>query len=412
MKKYYSHQFLFLLVLSASFLFNSCKPQPACPTCKTDCCKDNPYNMHPSAMSLMQSYQDLAKNYGVSNCNVGGAVGQTYNVSSAMSAAGYNVGMAGFVTFGSFYYEDSTNFRTIWGGDAGNFKYYGACYPNPIVFPFKGIAQNHVYEARLIPVADYQAATGTKDYNGLTSIGRIKTKDITAIENIRMEAITGYIHSTEPSLYDNVLSSKGFICDVSLKGKAGKTTCYIINNYDASATLIWKVKRGECACCIDFDSPTFTAGTTYSSPTYSPGSFLFKACDFNVTISNFMTGTTSNFSQGQIKLASSSFGSGNVFQTNHVTLRLKDVNGGSNSIVTFDYNDLDGQHQVNLSVNGVLYQGGKLSATPANLGGVSVVVTTNPATGNNETGTVTLTGNIKEFSIGGKEFFIDNICRK
>jgi hypothetical protein len=94
----------------------------------------------------------------------------------------------------------------------------------------------------LIPVADYQAFTGAKDYVGLKNTAVFKTKDITAIDNIRLEDSTGYIHSTELANYDNALSSKGFVCDVSFKNQSKPTTCYIINNYDTSSTLVWKKK--------------------------------------------------------------------------------------------------------------------------------------------------------------------------
>ena len=206
--------------------------------------------MHISAMGLMEAYQNLAKNYGVSVCNLGGNVNfsQAKNVTHAMSASGYNRGEAGVVTFTAFYYQDSTVFRTIWGAEPGSFSYYGACAPNPIIYPFNAnthndsISQNGLYEARLIPVKDYQAATVTKTYLDLKGIGVIKTQDITAIDNIRLEATSGYINTTEPNNYTNLYSSKGFICDVTLIGKSGKTPCYIINNYDGTGTLIWKKK--------------------------------------------------------------------------------------------------------------------------------------------------------------------------
>ena len=83
------------------------------------------------------------------------------------------------VTFNSFYYTGAgfngiynansgtfNYFRTIWGGTAFNYNYYGAQAPasiipnTPAYYPY--MQQNHVYAAMLVPVATYQAFTGNK----------------------------------------------------------------------------------------------------------------------------------------------------------------------------------------------------------------------------------------------------------
>ncbi len=222
------------------------KCETDCSKCQTDCCKDIPYDMHISARILMQTYQDLVKKFGVDTCNAGGDVhfSQSFNVSGVMNASGFGYHptlplYSGVVTFMAFYYQDSTSFRTIWGGVPDDFATYRACVPDSIIFKRPRAGENHIYELWLIPVAAYQAATGTKDYKSVRGLAIGKTQDITAIENIRLEASTGYMKQNELALYNHAGSPRGFLCDVSIKGQTVKTPCYIIDNAD-NAAVFWK----------------------------------------------------------------------------------------------------------------------------------------------------------------------------
>ena len=173
--------------------------------------------------------------------------------------------------------------------------------------------------------------------------------------------------------------------------------------------LLWWFKPCKpcvcCTCSIDFDSAPFAVGTTYSTK----GASIATVCDFDVTIQEVNNRGIAYFSSGSVVLRLASFGSGNIFRNINSTLLFENTKTGT-STVTIDYhtqaNSID-----NLSVNGQLYDG-KLSAAPTSLGGVSVNVSTPIAVPSGEKGIVTLTGNIKDFSIGGREFFVDNICRK
>ena len=156
-------------------------------------------------------------------------------------------------------------------------------------------------------------------------------------------------------------------------------------------------------CCIDFDTAPFVAGTTYSTV----GAPVAAVCDFDVTIDNLISGGTPYFNFGKVEPATSTFGSGNVFNTNNVTLKFKNTKAGT-STVTMEYQDMGGT--ANLSVNGILFSG-KLNAAPASLGGVSVSVFTTSITGG-QNGFIKLKGVIKDFSIGGQEFHLDDICRR
>jgi len=83
------------------------------------------------------------------------------------------------------------------------------------------------------------------------------------------------------------------------------------------------------------------------------------------------------------------------------------ANGFVPARVQFEFLDQGGTE--NLSVNGSAVFAGDISAVPATLGGATVSVSTTPAPGGKK-GTVTLTGVINGFMIGGQEFWIDNVC--
>jgi hypothetical protein len=54
-----------------------------------------------------------------------------------------------------------------------------------------------------------------------------------------------------------------------------------------------------------------------------------------------------------------------------------------------------------------------LSAIPSSIGGVSIAVFTSPIPNSSQSkGVVILRGTIKEFMIGGQEFWIDQVCAK
>ena len=160
-------------------------------------------------------------------------------------------------------------------------------------------------------------------------------------------------------------------------------------------------------CCTTFDSTPFTVGITYNKPTYNPRSLVFQTCSLDVTIENLVIGGINYFNFGKIETATATFGTDHILNTNNVTFLFKNT-GTPITDVTFEYLDMGGTE--NLSVNGVLHSG-ELKAAPATLGGVNVTVNEVPITGGKK-GTVKLNGSIQNFSIGGQEFFLDNICRK
>jgi hypothetical protein len=186
---------------------------------------------------------------------------------------------------------------------------------------------------------------------------------------------------------------------------------YLFSNHSifllAIAAIFCFTSCNPTPCCTTFDSTPFTVGTTYNQPAYNPSSLAFQTCSFDVTIENLVISGTNYFNFGKIEAATANFGTDHILNTNNVTFLFKNT-GTPITDVTFEYLDLGGTE--NLSVNGVLHSG-DLTAAPANLGGVNVSVSQVPITGGKK-GTVKLNGSIQNFSIGGQEFFLDNICRK
>lgn len=157
------------------------------------------------------------------------------------------------VTYSSFYIPKSKQYqllgeelRVIWGSVPANFSYYGACAPNPIIFPHPGITENHVFAAKLIKQSDYKAFTGAvKDYTTMAAVPAIEVADIKQIVSVYIEEKGGYISTTEAALYNNIMSSKGIVVKVKLKSGA-TVLCYIINNYDTGGTIYWKEANPAC----------------------------------------------------------------------------------------------------------------------------------------------------------------------
>jgi hypothetical protein len=213
---------------------------------KNNCCTVNPYTLTACAQSLFQSFKNLTSGVGVSNCHV------TLNyptVSFAMpeNCFALQTTSASMVTYSSFYVPTIPEFRVIWGSENWHFAYYGACAPNPIIYPHPGGAtENHVFAAKLIKQSDYKAFTSLpKDYNTMAAVAVIAPADIAQITGVYVEEKGGYISTTETANYDDVLSSKGIVVKVKLKTGA-TVLCYVINNYDTGGTINWKEKNAIC----------------------------------------------------------------------------------------------------------------------------------------------------------------------
>jgi len=173
-----------------------------------------------------------------------------------------------------------------------------------------------------------------------------------------------------------------------------------------SAVALLAFNACNSPCCINFNhSTTFPTGITYRAHNDS----LTTACGFEVRTDNLYLNGIPYYNFGTVGAPPIAFGSGNVLNTNNITLRIFSFSPLQSSTINFDFLDMGGSE--NLAINGVIYSG-ELKSAPANLGGAAVIVSSAPVPlpASGIIGRVTIIGTVDKFSIGGQEFYIDNIC--
>ena len=156
------------------------------------------------------------------------------------------------------------------------------------------------------------------------------------------------------------------------------------------------------ASCLDFDGTP--AGTTAG---VGP---LLALPDGNVSLRRFFWLGGGSTVGGVATVVASNFAAGSLpheLNLNNINLRVDVITAAATTTAAFNYAEFGGN--VNLRVNGVLANVNDFSAVPAFLGGAAVVVTRIDVFGFHF-GTVTITGNLTDFSLGGQELHIDDLC--
>lgn len=208
-------------------------------------CKKNPYLLTLCSESLLKSFKNLAGGIGVRNCHPSNNY-PTVTGTMPENCFSFQTASLSNITFSSFYVKGNPEWRVIWGSLPGNFSYYGACAPDPILFPHPGVIENHVFAARLIRKADYMAFAGSpKNYAAMIGLPAILPGDVAEIVSVSIEENGGYISINEPADYNNVLSSKGIVVVVRMRD-GSIHDCYLINNYDGAGTINWKQRTPGC----------------------------------------------------------------------------------------------------------------------------------------------------------------------
>jgi hypothetical protein len=242
------------LVLSFLFIQSATAQNVSATSCNTS------FFVSSNAQALIDSYRDLITKTGVTNC-VYDATNNYDCVTSAMASKGYNNGfyegsgskkVYGYVNFTSYVNRthpsavEKNAFHSMWAGkslpDAAGYSALicPEAIPAIVVYPFSMGAQNHVFEAIFVNPATYKSATA-KTFLALKNVA-IKPETIKAINEVYMACPSDYIAQTDNVAYQNPLSSKGILCDLTLTN-GSKVTAYIINNYDGGGTLLWKQKK-------------------------------------------------------------------------------------------------------------------------------------------------------------------------
>lgn len=154
-----------------------------------------------------------------------------------------------------------------------------------------------------------------------------------------------------------------------------------------------------CNCYIFSD---LAAGTTYyvgqTITTTGPHIKVeqFQAGDLNWTSSGFAKVDNVNYAKG----SGNDIQSGNVnlfflfdYPISKITFKFGELGGNNNIKVNGDFNNVENL----IGLNGVT------------IGGVQIVVNATQQ-GNNWYGDMTLEGSINDFTLGGQELWIDDIC--
>lgn len=153
-------------------------------------------------------------------------------------------------------------------------------------------------------------------------------------------------------------------------------------------------------CCVKFED--VAPGTQY------PVGQTFYTSGTNITVEQFQwtNGTWTTSGKARIDATNHAKGTGREINANNVNLRFKFDYPLKK--ITLKFAELGGNN--NMMVNGDFRNVGNLaSLNGTTVGGVTVTVTAT-AVGGNSYGVIVLDGAVKEFSIGGQELWLDDIC--
>ena len=153
-------------------------------------------------------------------------------------------------------------------------------------------------------------------------------------------------------------------------------------------------------CCVKFED--VAPGTQY------PVGQTFYTSGTNIAVEQFQWANGTWTTNGHAKIDNKGYakGTGNDINANNVNLRFKFDYPLKK--ITLKFGELGGNN--NMLVNGDFRNVGNLvSLNGATVGGVNVTVNATQQ-GSNWYGIIILDGAIKEFSIGGQELWLDEIC--
>jgi hypothetical protein len=200
-----------------------------------------------------------------STCFYGDGVNIVYCRNDTMPASCYNKGNSTYkgdsahVTFLTTQYPyrlgNKYCFNIGWTKDWGSGTCQG-CIPKKVYFPFNPeTASNQVYELIFVPVSKYKGLRNNDhslqgdNYHKQVKLLAIQPIDMAKIDTLFLESTDGYMnkHPKEKEHYDEIYSSKGVVCEVTLK-TGEKIQCYVLNDYDGgsiegSGTVRWKEKK-------------------------------------------------------------------------------------------------------------------------------------------------------------------------
>ena len=157
--------------------------------------------------------------------------------------------------------------------------------------------------------------------------------------------------------------------------------------------------------CVDFES--VYVGNEYGNGINAVGEIVLVEHHIPVAVEYFEWSTGGTFGTATVDPAFSGFGTDNIMRTNNINMFFDfAMVGFVVDKVTFEYADMGGHE--NFSVNGEPIFVGELKNAPVPPG-ITMNVNTSPMPGG-EMGFVELNGEIFTMTVGGQEFWLDNIC--
>ena len=158
-----------------------------------------------------------------------------------------------------------------------------------------------------------------------------------------------------------------------------------------------KQKQAGPAGCVNFD--TKVAGMAYTVG----GTFTDSGVGATLGAFQWSNGTWTSAGSARIDSGSKAGGSGLSLNTNNINVKFDFGRIGG---LTLKFGEYGGN--LNLRVNGEFRNFGNFAQINGqSVGGVTVAVTNGNG---NDTGTLTLSGVIEVFEIGGQELWIDDLC--
>jgi len=159
--------------------------------------------------------------------------------------------------------------------------------------------------------------------------------------------------------------------------------------------------RPARSVCIDFEDPPFALGTEWGTAYGdSPGDVAITDQGVSVTLEEFTLGTYTGFSLAEVD----TYGGlpGQSMWISNINLKF-DFSGLAFTVakVTFDFADLGGAENVAANGSGIVE--GELAS--GGVGGVPLTIVRSAPLGDG-----TLVGTVRDLTIGGQEFFLDNVC--
>jgi hypothetical protein len=158
--------------------------------------------------------------------------------------------------------------------------------------------------------------------------------------------------------------------------------------------------NGGGQVCVDFEDPA--SGTVF----HVGDTFVDNGVTVSVNAFQWSNGTMTSNGSATIDPNNHALGSGRAGHANNINFGF---GFGPASTITLKVGELGGNNNIRLN-NEFRSFGNFVDVDNATIGGCACDFTQTNASGNNYYGTLTITGSIATFELGGQELWIDDVC--